>query len=259
MSALDEEQQAALRKFKHDVLGVAPDVASVVGVAVPEPKQSGRQQRPTPPKSAKGKARPKSVRPSVLFGDILRETRLPLQELVRESRFAGIQLDPMPRQTRLFEEEAEYLRRLAALKASQPRLTERTYKPDPEGHISLEDYDRLDQEYAEKLLAWDYIPTRKELKSFPNRSWAGIVRHHRRLETLRTKLERESATLQRRNGTPVGSRSSSEFPMTTRSAVEARPVKAPATAVSSPLLWHKSNANSTPAGTGEKSTPNPSP
>jgi hypothetical protein len=235
MSGLDEEQQAALRKFKQDVLGVVSDDRVVLPKAPPAPPARSGPERPPRPKAAPGRFRPQTPRPAVLFSDIVRETRLPLQDLIRESRRAGIQLAPSPGRTRLFDEEAEHLRRFAALKAARPPLTASTYVPDPGGRISLEDYDRLEPRFAAKLLTSGFLPARKELKSSPNRSWAGVVRHHRRLEVRRAQLEREAATLRRLNGNPAGSRPSTEAPPTTGLPLEGKPSKAPTAAVSSPV------------------------
>ena len=235
MSGLDEEQQAALRKFKQDVLGVAIEEQVVPPTAPPTSPERSRRERSPRTTAAPVKPRSKTPRPSVLISDVVRETGLPLKVLIEESRRSGIKLTPSPGRARLFAEEAEHLRRFAALRAARPLLTASTYVPDPEGRISLEDYDRLEPRFAAKLLVWGYLPVRKELKSFPNRSWAGVVRHHRRLEVLRIQREREAATLRRLNGNPLGSLSSSEPLPTTSPAVEAKPSKGPTTAVSSPV------------------------
>lgn len=234
MSALDGEQQAALLKFKQDVLGAGP--AAPVPITTPaEPRDSVRQQRPSRPKPAAGRVRPKNGRPSVLFSEIVKETRLPWQELVRESRNAGIRLDPMPGRTRLFAEEAEYLRRWAALNTDKPPLTVLNYIPDPEGRITLEDYDRLEAKYRAKLLVWGFLPVRKELKSFPNRAWAGIVRHHRRLEVLRIEKERAAVKLQPRAGVNDGSQPETEAREMSRPVRPEKTPNPPAAAVSNPL------------------------
>lgn len=235
MNALDEEQQAALRKFKQDVLGVTTEELLVPPAAPRTPPERSPRQRTPRPTTAPEKSRSKTAQPAVLFSDVVRETGVPWKELVEESRRSGIQLNPSPGRTRLFAEEAQHLRRFAALRKARPLLTASTYSPDPEGRISLEDYDRLEPRFAAKLLVGGYLPVRKELKSFPNRSWAGVVRHHRRLEVLRIQGEREAATLRRLNGNPLGSLSGSEPLPTTSPAVESKPSKGPATAVSSPV------------------------
>lgn len=235
MSGLDEEQQAALLKFKQDVLGVPTEERVAPPTTLATPPAQSRQVRIAQPKAAPVKFRPTAPRPSVLFSDVVSETGLPSRVLIEESRRSGIRLHASPGRTRLYAEEAEHLRRFAALRAAKPLLTASTYVPDPEGRISLEDYDRLEPRFAAKLLVWGYLPVRKELKSFPNRSWAGVVRHHRRLEVLRNQREREAATLRRLNGNSPGSLSSSEPLPTTSPTVETKPTKGPATAVSSPV------------------------
>jgi hypothetical protein len=235
MNALNEEQQAALRKFKQDVLGVATEELLVPPAAPRTPPERSPRQRTPRPTSAPEKSRSKTARPAVLFSDVVRETGVPWKELVEESRRSGIQLNPSPGRTRLFDEEAQHLRRFAALRKARPLLTASTYTPDPEGRISLEDYDRLEPRFAAKLLVWGYLPARKDLKAFPSRSWAGIVRHHRRLEVLGIQQERKAADLRRLNGNPVGPHPYSEPLPTSSPTVEAKPSKAPAAGVPSPV------------------------
>lgn len=200
MGALNDEQQAALRKFRRDVLGVAPEISAVLNEAQSKEQASVRKARPSRSSPNNATSRHKKRPPSTLLIDVAKETRLPLEELVRESHKAGIQLSPKPGRTRLFPQEAEHLRRYAASKAARPFLTKHTYVPDPAGRISLEDYDRLDPQYAEKLRTLAFLPVRKNIKSFPARAWNEIIRHHRRLIVLKAEADRKSTTVKRRNG-----------------------------------------------------------
>jgi hypothetical protein len=153
MSALGEEQQAALRKFKQDVFGVKPDASErpvVRGEHVAQVRNVGRS-RGSGSQSPLG---PGTNSPAVLPSDIVQETGQKVQDLIRESRRAGIQFSSKPRQTRLFPEKADHLRRFAAAPAKPQLLTAATYRPDPGGRISLKVYDRLKPDYLANLLAF---------------------------------------------------------------------------------------------------------
>jgi hypothetical protein len=158
-----------------------------------------------------------------------------VQDLIRESRRAGIQLDSKPRQTPLFPEEADHLRRFAARPAKPKPLTRVTYQPDPEGRISLEDYDRMEQDFVASLLAFGYLPARRDVKRFPNRPWVGIIRHHRRIAELR--VERASAASMQRNEVPsTPLRPTAESSAKSGAALSLSGPKASTTTVSNPRV-----------------------
>lgn len=238
MSTLDEEQQAALRKFKQDVLGVGSDPSErQPPVALPEPQTPIRHDTASRAKRSPRPRRPGTNSRATLLSDIAQETGLKVQDLIRESLRAGIQLDSKPRQTTLFPEEADHLRRFAARPAKPKPLTRATYRPDPEGRISLEDYDRIEQDFVASLLAFDYLPARRDVKRFPNRSWAGIIRHHRRIAVLKVERERASAASMQRNGVPsTPLRPTAESSTKTGAALSLSAPKASTTTVPNPRV-----------------------
>lgn len=202
MGQLDEEQQAALRNYKQEVLGLGPDDAVAAAAAVSPPRIHVRQDSTSRRKRETGQRGHGKYGPAILLSEIAQETGLKVQDLIRESRRAGIQLSSKPRQTRLFPEEAAHLRRFAAGPPKPKPLTRANYRPDPWGRISLYDYDRLEQGYVGRLQALGHLPARRDVKRFPNGSWTEIMNHHRRLVVQQTERNRAYAAEMQRNGAP---------------------------------------------------------